>query len=97
MLIWCEWITNFNRVFRGGEFYHRHLFRVGSGNLLFFSFFLDKKRNKKIKAVRCGKFLRSKIPYNELPGETVINPKDLRLKVPLRAVIRFPEALYFSL
>jgi hypothetical protein len=64
---------------------------------MFFSFFLDKKRNKKVKAVRCGRFFRSKISYYELPLGRVFYLKGLRLETLLRAMRGFMEALNFSL
>jgi hypothetical protein len=40
---------------------------------MLFTFCLDTKSNKKIKAVRCGSVFRWKFSYDELPvGETIV-------------------------
>jgi hypothetical protein len=62
-----------------------------------FTFFLDKKSNKKVKRVRCGTFRGNKISYAELAIGRDYYWKSLRFETPLRAIIRFLEALNFSL
>ena len=64
------------------------------GFLLYF--FLAKKSNKKVNAVRCGTLLRSKFSLDELPEREVHNPKGFRLYTLLRAMRGFLEAAIFS-
>jgi hypothetical protein len=64
---------------------------------LFFTFFLDKKTNKKVKAIRPGTFRRSKISSDESPVGSVCYLTGLNSVTPFRAIMRFLEALNFLL
>jgi len=63
-----------------------------------FTFFLDKKSNKKVKAIRCGTFFKAQVFLSRIAVlENHFVGQIFRSEISLRAMRRFLEALDFSL
>ena len=63
-----------------------------------FTFFLDKKSNKKVKAIRCGTFFKAQVFLSRIAVlENHFVGQIFRSETPLRDMGRFLEALNFSL